>query len=200
MFPNPYYGCSPFYTFAIQNFPFLEKDFDALNDYQMMCQIFKYLDDKIKEVDNKYGGLFETVEKIETDFETFKNEVNQTIETFKSEVLDDVQSQMDAQYNRVLELLNQYQIVFRAYVDSQINVVNKRIDDIEVGAVNIYNPLTGLVEPITKVIDDLYNQLRYNAITCTEYDGLELTATAYDGYMITADNFDLNGKSILMGN
>lgn len=200
MFPNPYYGCSPFYTFAIQNFPFLEKDLDALNDYQMMCQIFKYLDDKIKEVDNKYGGLFETVEKIETDFETFKNEVNQTIETFKSEVLQDVQSQMDAQYNRVIELLNQYQIVFRAYVDSQINVVNNRIDEIEVGAVNVYNPLTGLVEPITKVIDDLYNQLRYNAITCTEYDGLELTATEYDGYMITADNFDLNGKSILMGN
>lgn len=200
MFPNPYYGCSPFYTFAIQNFPFLEKDFDALNDYQMMCQIFKYLDDKIKEVDNKYGGLFETVEKIEADFETFKNEVNQTIETFKAEVLQDVQTQMDAQYNRVLALLNQYQVVFKAYVDSQINVVNKRIDDIEVGAVNVYNPLTGLVEPITKVIDDLYNQLRYNAITCSEYDGLELTATTYDGYMITADNFDLNGKTILMGN
>lgn len=200
MFPNSYFGCSPFYTFAIQNFPFLEKDFDALTDYQMMCKIFKYLDDKIKEVDNKYGGLFETVEKIEADFETFKTEVNQTIESFKAEVLQDVQSQMDSQYNRVLELLNQYQIVFRAYVDSQINVVNERIDEIEVGAVNVYNPLTGLVEPITKVIDDLYNQLRYNAITCTEYDGLELTATEYDGYMITADNFDLNGKSILMGN
>ena len=200
MFPNPYFGCSPFYTFAIQNFPFLEKDFDALNDYQMMCQIFKYLDDKIKEVDNKYGGLFETVAKIETDFETFKNEVNQTIERFKAEVLQDVQTQMEFQYNRVLDLLNQYQIVFRAYVDSQINVVNKRIDDIEVGAVNIYNPLTGLIEPIGKVIDDLYNQLRYNAITCSEYDGLELTATEYDGYMITADNFDLNGKTILMGN
>lgn len=200
MFPNPYYGCSPFYTFAIQNFPFLEKDFDALNDYQMMCQIFKYLDDKIKKVDEKYGGLFETVEKIEADFETFKKEVNKTIENFKTEVLEDVQTQMDAQYNRVIDLLNQYQIVFKAYVDSQIGTVNKRIDEIEVGAVNVYNPLTGLVEPITKVIDDLYNQLRYNAITCSEYDALELTATGYDGYMITADNFDLNGKTILMGN
>ena len=200
MFPNPYYGCSPFYTFAIQNFPFLEKDFDALNDYQMMCKIFKYLDDKIKKVDEKYGGLFETVEKIEADFETFKKEVNKTIENFKTEVLEDVQTQMDAQYNRVIDLLNQYQIVFKAYVDSQIGTVNKRIDEIEVGAVNVYNPLTGLVEPITKVIDDLYNQLRYNAITCSEYDALDLTATGYDGYMITADNFDLNGKTILMGN
>lgn len=200
MFPNPYYGCSPFYTFAIQNFPFLEKDFDALNDYQMMCQIFKYLDDKIKEVDEKYGGIFETVEKLEVDFETFKNEVNQTIQTFKTEVLNDVDLRLNNQYIRILDLLNQYQIVFRAYVDSQINIVNERIDEIEVGAVNIYNPLTGLVEPVGDVINDLYNQLRYNAITCDEYDGLELTATTYDGYMITADNFDLNGKTILMGN
>lgn len=200
MFPNPYYGCSPFYTFAIQNFPFLEKDFDALNDYQMMCQIFKYLDDKIKEVDEKYGGIFETVEKLEVDFESFKNEVNQTIKTFKTEVLNDVDLRLNNQYIRILDLLNQYQIVFRAYVDSQINIVNKRIDEIEVGAVNIYNPLTGLVEPVGDVINDLYNQLRYNAISCDEYDGLELTASTYDGYMITADNFDLNGKTILMGN
>mgnify|MGYP003303297614 CR=1 FL=1 len=53
MFPNNFnqlYGCSPFYTFAIQNFPFIEKDLDALTDYQLMCKIFKYLDDKIKEV------------------------------------------------------------------------------------------------------------------------------------------------------
>jgi hypothetical protein len=200
MFPNPYYGCSPFYTFAIQNFPFLEKDFDALNDYQMMCQIFKYLNDKIKEVDEKYGGIFETVEKLEVDFETFKNEVNQTIQTFKTEVLNDVDLRLNNQYIKILDLLNQYQIVFRAYVDSQINTVNQRIDEIEVGAVNIYNPLTGLIEPVGDVINDLYNQLRYNAITCDEYDGLELTATTYDGYMITANNFDLNGKNILMGN
>ena len=200
MFPNPYYRCSPFYTFAIQNFPFLEKDFDALNDYQMMCQIFKYLDDKIKEVDEKYGGIFETVEKLEVDFETFKNEVNKTIQTFKTEVLNDVDVRLNNQYIKILDLLNQYQIVFRAYVDSQINVVNERIDEIEVGAVNIYNPLTGLVEPVSDVINDLYNQLRYNAITCSEYDELELTATTYDGYMITANNFDLNGKTILMGN
>lgn len=199
MFPNSF-GCSPFYTFAIQNFPFIEKDFDALTDYQLMCKIFKYLDDEIKKVDNKYGGLFATVEKLENDFVIFTNEINQKIETFKVEVLQDVQAQMDVQYNKVLELLNQYQIVFRAYVDSQITLVNERIDDIEVGAINIYNPITGTVDPIGVVIDDLYNQLRYNAITATEYDGLELTATTYDGYMITANNFDLNGKSILMGN
>lgn len=193
-------GGSPFYTFAIQNFPFIEKDFDALTDYQLMCKIFKYLDNEIKKVDAKYSGIYTIVEKIESDFITFKNEVEKTITDFKNEVLTDVDNKLNYQYNQVVQLLNQYQIVFKAYVDSQITVVNQRIDDVEVGAISIYNPLTGLVEPIGDVIDDLYNQLRYNAITCSEYDALELTATAYDGYMITANNFDLNGKSILVGN
>lgn len=197
---SPFYGCSPFYTFAIQNFPFLEKDFDALNDYQMMCQIFKYLDNEIKKVDEKYGGIYETVEKLENDFNTFKTEVLTIIENFKTEILNSVNIELDKQYNKILTLLNQYQIVFYAYIDSKISEVNTRIDEIEVGAINIYNPLTGRIEPIQNVIDDLYNSLRYNAITCSEYDNLELTATTYDGYMITAQNFDLNGKSILMGN
>lgn len=199
MFPNSF-GCSPFYTFAIQNFPFIEKDFDALTDYQLMCKIFQYLDNEIKKVDSKYSGLFAIVEKLENDFVSFTKEIRNTIDSFKVEVLADVDSKLENQYSRVLDLLNQYQIVFKAYVDSQITLVNERIDDVEVGAINIYNPITGTVDPIADVIDDLYNQLRYNAITCTEYDGLELTATTYDGYMITANNFDLNGKSILIGN
>lgn len=196
----PCNGVSPFYNFAIQNFPFIEMDFDALTDYQLMQKIFKYLDDEIKKVDSKYEGYSDKIDKLEQDFESFTAEINQTINEFKTEILADVNSQMEIQYNRVLTLLNEYQVVFKAYTDSQIQAVNSRIDEIEVGAINIYNPVTGLVEPISDVIDDLYNQLRYDAITASEYDGLELTATAYDGYMITANNFDLNGKSILMGN
>lgn len=199
-FPGPLFGTSPFYSFAIQNFPFIEKDIDGLTDYQLMCNIFKYLDDEIKKVDEKYSGLFETVSKLEEDFNSLVVEVKREIETAKTEILNDVDFKMEQNYNRVLNLLNQYQVVFQAYVDSQIQQVNQRIDEIEVGAINIYNPLTGTIDPIQTVIDDMYNSLRYNAITCTEYDGLELTATTYDGYMITAQNFDLNGKSILVGN
>ena len=195
----PYYGgVGCFRTFAIQNFPFIEGDFDALTDYQLMQKIFKYLDDEIKKVDNKYAGIYDTVSQLEADFETFKTEVNAELTKFKNQILSDVEKLNEQQYARVTELLSNYQIIFEAYVNTQIATVNERIDDIEVGAVNIYNPLTGFIEPVGKVIDDMYNSLRYNAITCTEYDELELTATTYDGYMITAQNFDLNAKSILI--
>lgn len=204
MFPGVYdpygIGASPFFTFAIQNFPFIEKDFDALTDYQLMCKIFKYLDEEIKKVDAKYDGFGDKIEKLENDFVLFTQQVEQEINDFRTEILSSVDNKNEVLYNRVVDLMSQYQTVFKTYVDTQIQAVNHRIDEVEVGAINIYNPITGTVDPISVVINDLYNQLRYNAITCTEYDGLELTATTYDGYMITANNFDLDGKSILMGN
>ena len=45
---------------------------------------------------------------------------------------------------------------------------------------------------------DVYETLRQNAITCSEFDGLELTATEYDSKQISAYNFDVNGKVFLI--
>lgn len=45
---------------------------------------------------------------------------------------------------------------------------------------------------------DVYDILRNNAITASEFDNLELTATEYDALDITAYNFDVNGKTFLL--
>lgn len=57
--------------------------------------------------------------------------------------------------------------------------------------------LHGLYENINTVIMNVYDILRTNAVTCTEFDELELTATEYDAKEITAYNFDVNGKTFL---
>ncbi len=44
---------------------------------------------------------------------------------------------------------------------------------------------------------DIYDILRNNAITVSEFEALDLTATAYDAKQITAYNFDVNGKTFL---
>lgn len=56
---------------------------------------------------------------------------------------------------------------------------------------------TGQFENVSKVIMDLYNIFRTDAINCTEFDALELTATEFDAFEITASNFDLYAKTIL---
>lgn len=65
------------------------------------------------------------------------------------------------------------------------------------GNVIAYNPTNGEYENVSKVIMDVYDTLRVNSITCTEFDALELTATEFDAKEITAYNFDVNGKTML---
>lgn len=55
----------------------------------------------------------------------------------------------------------------------------------------------GEYENINTVIMNVYDILRTNAVTCAEFDELELTATEYDAKEITAYNFDVNGKTFL---
>lgn len=55
----------------------------------------------------------------------------------------------------------------------------------------------GSYENVSTVILNVYETLRNNAVTCSEFDNLELTATEYDAKEITAYNFDVNGKTFL---
>lgn len=57
--------------------------------------------------------------------------------------------------------------------------------------------LLGTYENVSTVILNVYETLRNNAVSCSEFDALELTATAYDAKQISAYNFDVNGKTFL---
>lgn len=51
---------SPFRWFVLQNFPFIEADFDALTNYELMCKIVEYLNktiDKTNELGNQVEVL-----------------------------------------------------------------------------------------------------------------------------------------------
>lgn len=62
---------------------------------------------------------------------------------------------------------------------------------------NMYSPISGEIEPISKVVNDLASQQK-NEITAQEFDNLDLTAQAFDNKNISAYDFDWNGKSLLV--
>lgn len=87
----------------------------------------------------------------------------------------------------------------RSYVDVQDTALKDYIDQVALGQIVLYDPTTGTEQPLQTVINNLYDQSRENAITATEYDGLELTATYYDGLDIKAYEYDTSAKSLLIG-
>ena len=52
-----YKGFGSFKLFVLENFPFIEEDFDALTYYQMLCKVVGYLQDVI--TNNESGNIFD---------------------------------------------------------------------------------------------------------------------------------------------
>lgn len=187
-----------FRLFVTQNFPFIEKDFDALTDYEILCKIFEYFDKQIKAVDEKYSGIGDEVESLKEQFEQLKVDINTILNNFETNITNDVEIRLQQNYNQVVQLLAEYQTIVNNSINQLRTDLESEIERIELGDVKAYNPTNGEVENISKVIMDVYEILRQNAISCTEFDGLELTATEFDNKEITAYNFDVNGKVMLI--
>lgn len=188
---------------SIEGFPFIEQSFDSPTLYGLVVKIGKELNKTIIQVNKNT----EILENIDVNFD----EINQRIDTLNAEFLqllndfdsfkNDVSVYMaqkfSEQYSQLISLMNDYQSVFNHNLEVAVATLNDRIDSVVLGQIDVYNPTTGLVENINKVLNDIYDSVRYDAITCTEFDALEYTATGFDAIEITAYNFDNNGKSIL---
>ena len=163
---------------------------------------------KINEVVTNYNSILSLIDDITSNYEEISErldnievqiqEINDFFPTFRTQILQSVDNKNIALYNQVTALLNDYQTIFNNNLQDLRNDLENEINQIQLGNVKAYNPTNGLVENVSKVIMDVYNMFRDNAISCTEFDGLELTATEFDAYEITAYNFDVNSKTILL--
>ena len=177
---------------------------DSLSYYESLCKVTKSLNDTITKV-NQLNDIVENIDVNFTDIYNKIQEINTQIsdlnnyfEIFRDQINAYVQNQLTIYNDNIVQLMQDYQNIFNNNLNEFKNEVNEKIEKIELGEVNAYNPTNGKTENVSKVISDVYNSLRSNAITAIEYDNLGLTATAYDSKEITAINYDLSGKLILM--
>ena len=160
---------------------------------EMLRKFYKYLHDltiATKEIS-------ENVEEVKTEMSNFEAEINQKIKDI-NELLAQYDIKIERIRNELYTYVNGEIVNLRNYVDTQDNLLNEKIRQIEIGNINIFDPTTGLLSPLQLVIDNIYDMNRANALTASEYDALELTATAYDGHDLTAREYDINGKSLLV--
>lgn len=180
---------------------------DNLTYVEYLLGVIKKLNEIVTQVNqntefiNQYDGRIEAVEaeienlrqeivefeaKVESDFTTFSEEISAQIDTKFNQIRSEL-----------MNLLYQYRAESRAYTDTKFNQLEAEIDEILIGQITILDPTTGIYSPLQTVINNIYDTTRTDALSATEYDGLELTATTYDSYEITAFNYDQFGKTIL---
>lgn len=92
----PYKHLTPFKRCVLQNFPFIEADFDALTNYGLLCKVVEYLNKVINSQNtlvNSQNELTEDVIKLAEDFTALKNYVDNFFDTL--DVQEEVNNKLD---------------------------------------------------------------------------------------------------------
>ena len=133
--------CNPYFRgFFSRNFPYIEKEFDGLTDYEIITKILEHLENEIKAVDEKYEGFGDTVTQLEHDFIELRNSITETLDTFRTDIENNVTIELENQYARILLLLADYQHVVDGQLLTLRNDLEAEIESIELGNVIAYNP------------------------------------------------------------
>ena len=175
------------------NFTFLE-ELESL--HKTVVEIIAFLEDfNMEKIDEKINIAIEEL-RVYTDNKN--NELDNELRNY-------INSQIQIINNKLVNL--QENLVF--YTDSQISnlldIINSikteleaEIESIVVGNISVLNPTTGTIDPLEKVLTDIYDIFRTDAISCSEFDSLEITATDFDSLQLTASMFDLYSKNLLI--
>lgn len=175
------------------NFTFLE-NLECI--YKKVEEIILFLEDfNMKTIQAK---IDEAIEELRIYTDNKNDELDVTLRNY-----------IDGQINTLINTLEQLQTNLQNYTDVKVqgvldiilsikNELEEEIEQIVVGNITVRNPTTGTIDPLEKVLNDIYDTFRTEAITVNEFDNLELTATDFDSRQITANAFDLYGKEILI--
>lgn len=170
---------------------------ESLSYLEMLCATLDKLNETIVQV-NENTEVAEHYEELLREIEAEVNRLEQEYIEFKESIENEIDERFSILTGQLTVYIENQIAVLRYEIQSKYDELNQKIEDIIAGDIEVYDPTTGVLSPIQVVINNLFDMNRTNAITATEFDGLELTATDFDSYEITAFNFDVNAKSILV--
>lgn len=153
----------------------------------------QYTDEKIAGLKAYIDGLntdiykhIEEVEKnIREDMNTKDTELDEKINKVKTELSDKISS-----LNILIYQLNDET---RKHIDSEVKKLYDYINNYVPTNMQVLNPVKGYYTSLNQALGDMYNNLRYYALTCIEFDSLNLTCTEFDNLLLSCTNFDLYG-------
>lgn len=179
----------------------IKDDWDSLTDEKIQAysvQVNSQLEDLRVYTNRQNHSLKnELIEYVDTSVLVFQTQISTLFINY--ELLD---NKIKATNNSILvmrDYLINYVDTENVIQDYETNLkfqeVYESIEDISKNYPPVYNPTTGSREPIDKVLSDMYNVLRYNAITCLEFDLKQIKAGEFDELKLTVGEFELSAKT-----
>lgn len=174
--------------------PKINENSEAIN------QIEKDFDELRQEVEE----AIQEIPQLRADFEALVIRFNETVEElqaqyeqFEQDVEDEINSKIAEVRASIMVVVDSYFETLNNKIDSEVARIDDKFNDWAIANTIVFNALQGRETTLQVYLDDLSGLNRTNAISASEYDGLELTATDYDGRQISARDYDYDGKTIL---
>lgn len=209
MVENDYKPLKPFRGWVLENFPFIENDFDALTNYQIFCKIIEYINNIIKDVTAIEDSIDDVI-KLVNDIKAYVDEYLEDITDIKEEIEDInnsisgletdisvINNEIVSLRNYTTDLVNGTFNTLKTYVDTNDTILDEKIENLKIGEIQVYDPTTGENEPLQTVINNIYGITNKDGITAGEFDALQLTASGFDSKDLTAYQFDSSSKTLL---
>lgn len=181
----------------------IRDDWDVLTDEKIQAysqQVNAQLE-SLRVYTNKQNGLLkeELVEYVDNSVLYYQSQIDTLFINYEY-----LNNQIVATNNSIVQMrnylvgyVNQQNLIQDYENNVKFQEVYDTIEDLSKDYPPVYNPTTGHREPIDKVLNDMYEVLRYNGITALEFDLKQITAGEFDALQITAREFDLSAKTTI---
>ena len=179
--------------------------------YECLC----YIGYKVNECINAINGFTDaykqyTDEKV-AELKTYVDQLNTDIYNHIAEVEKNIRNDMDKKdteldnkinnvQNNLIERINKLNVLIyqlnsdtRKYIDSEVTKLYEYIKLYVPDNIKVLNPVKGYYTSLNQALGDMYDNLRYYALTCNEFDSLNLSCTEFDNLLLNCTEFDLYG-------
>lgn len=123
---------TPFKRAVIQQFPFIEEDFDALTNYGLLCKIVEYLNNLLE----SQNEVNEQTVALTNAFNELKDHVDNYFDNL--DVQNEINNKIDEMFQR-----GELNTILANYVDPQLEAMESDIDNIQsqISAITNYPPI-----------------------------------------------------------
>lgn len=153
----------------------------------------QYTDEKISElktyVDKLNTDIYNHIAQVE---KNIRNDMDKK-DTELDKKINDVQNNLIERINKLNILIYQLNSDTRNYIDSEVTKLYEYIKLYVPDNIKVLNPVKGYYTGLNQALGDMYDNLRYYALTCNEFDSLNLSCTEFDNSLLSCTEFDLYG-------
>lgn len=164
---------------------------DAINGFTDAYK--QYTDEKVAElktyVDGLNNDIYNHIAEVE---KNIRNDMNKKDAELDKKI-DDVQNNLIERINKLNVLLYQLNSETRQYIDSEVTKLYEYIKLYIPNNIKVLNPVKGYYTSLNQALGDMYDNLRYYALTCHEFDSLNLSCKEFDNLLLSCTEFDLYG-------